>query len=283
MTADLHDNRYHGNYTIVRSELERFSVKSFGITDFEGVCNIHPLLQCRNKARLFECIPKPESIIVCLFPYFSRIPERRNLSLYAALPDYHKVISPQLESICKGLADKTGYSFMSFTDNSPIPEVISAVRSGLGVRGDNGLLISDEYGSFVFIGEIITDMPLPFKSERIKECIHCGACSAACPSGYLSDDGSECLSAITQKKGELSEHEKSLILKTGIVWGCDECQLCCPMNKGKKISPLDSFAVDDSRFYITPDEVDARLEHSAFSFRGDKPVKRNLALFTHKA
>lgn len=273
MIADLHNNRL-----CLENELFKRDIKSYGITDFEGVCNMRPLLQCANLKRMYEKVKKPKSIIVCLFPYFNFIPEKQNLSLYAGLSDYHNVITPVLKDICDSLSQKTGYSFTAFTDNSPVPEVITAVRAGLGVKGDNGLLISDEYGSFVFIGEIVTDMPFEYTVSEQKECIHCGECKKACPTKKLDGKG-ECLSHITQKKGDLTDEEKVLIKKSGIVWGCDVCQLVCPMNnitKDKRISPYKDFVAGKEDFFITKEQVPLRIKNSAFSFRGDKPILRNI-------
>lgn len=270
MIADLHNNR-----RVLENELYKRDIKSYGITDFEGVCNMRPLLQCANLKRMYEKVKSPKSIIVCLFPYFNFIPKKQNLSLYAALRDYHSVITPVLSEICEAMSQKTGCSFMAFTDNSPIPEVTVAVRAGLGVRGDNGLLISEKYGSFVFIGEIVTDMPFEYTISEQKECCHCGECKRACPTKRLSGEG-ECLSHITQKKGELTENEKELIKNSGIVWGCDICQLVCPMNKDKAAEPYKAFVATEEDFYITKDQVPQRIQNSAFSFRGDKPILRNL-------
>lgn len=276
MSADLHNS--HELTQLVKDELIQRGIKEFGITDYEGVCSIRPLLQCSGRARLEKSIASPKSIIICLFPYLNEIPQKRNLSLYAGVADYHKVIQPVLKDICQQLESKTGGEFISFTDSSPIPEVFSASRAGLGVIGDNGLLINERYGSFVFIGEIVTSLELETVCNEIGECLHCGVCKMKCPTQCLDGKCTHCLSDITQKKGELSAWEKSLIKKSGIVWGCDECQLCCPMNKNAAREPFAAFVCDESSYYITLDEVDERLPTSAFSFRGDKPIKRNLMI-----
>ena len=113
--------------------------------------------------------------------------------------------------------------------------------AGLGVLGDNGLLITPRWGSFVFIGEIITLSEAPPEPAPLKFCAHCGRCSAACPSP------DSCLSALTQKKGALSAGEEELIRRSGSVWGCDICQLACPCNDGAEETAIPEFARVDRR------------------------------------
>lgn len=134
------------------------------------------LLECRAKARIPQ---RAKSVIVCLFPYHVAEPQRRNISRYAMVEDYHIVAGNMLKAACERL--KSAFpenEFVFFTDNSPIREVSSAVRAGLGVLGKNGLLIHPKYGSFVFIGEIVTDLTVP-GAKANGMCIGCGRCAAA--------------------------------------------------------------------------------------------------------
>ena len=130
-------------------------------------------------------------------------------------------------------------TFALFADHSPIMEVDAAARAGLGVLGMNGLLLTPGYGSFVFIGELITDAdytlvtgePIPDFPADPPRCEGCGLCVKACPAGCRAGDRSGCLSALTQKKGDLTPEETAAIVKGGLVWGCDACQLACPHNR----------------------------------------------------
>lgn len=223
----------------------------------------------------------PRSVIVFLLPYYSG--KTKNISLYAASRDYHIAIKEITDRLIKSF--KSEYpknKFFGFGDHSPIDERHAALIAGLGVLGDNRLLINEKYGSYVFIAEIITDldpdalgdhMPIP-----IKHCEGCGACLAACPTKSLTKDG-ECLSAITQRKGELSEFEVELMRSINTVWGCDMCQLACPHNKNPHITPIDFFH-EDRIEYLTTELLDSMSEEDfadrAFSWRGRKTVKRNL-------
>jgi epoxyqueuosine reductase len=235
--------------------------------------------------RLFPFVP--QSVILFLVPYYAGKAE--NLSCYASAKDYHLYMKGLFTRVCPALQEKSGYSFYGFADHSPIDERLSAAQAGLGMRGDNGLLIHPRYGSFVFIGELLTDMPpetagagLP---QAVSACRGCGACVRACPSGCLAGSGKECLSAITQKKGALNEQERALLQAGGSVWGCDCCQLVCPHNavamQAENHTPIPYFRQNRIK-RLTRACLDAMSEEEfsarAFSFRGRAPLERNLDL-----
>ena len=224
----------------------------------------------------------PESVIVFLIPYYAG--ETVNLSRYAASLDYHIII----RDITKRLIDLLSSlyperSFRGYGDHSPINECHAAISLGLGILGDNGLIINEKYGSYVFVADVVTDIPAdelstvnPMPPEH---CEHCGACKKACPTGILRGEGDECLSFITQKKGELSEDEIALMKKYNTVWGCDECQHVCPHNKNARPSPIEFFYKDRTEL-LTSDilsQMDkTAFSQSAFAWRGRKTVERNL-------
>jgi epoxyqueuosine reductase len=222
-----------------------------------------------------------------LVPYYAGQVE--NLSCYASAKDYHLYMKSLFARICPALQEESGYSFYGFADHSPIDERLAAAQAGLGIRGDNGLLIHSRYGSFIFIGELLTDMPPSLAGavapQAVSVCCGCGACVQACPSGCLADSKEECLSAITQKKGDLNEQERALVQIGGSVWGCDRCQLVCPYNviamQEENHTPIPYFQ-QDRILRLTRADLDAMSEEEfsarAFSFRGRAPLERNLAL-----
>lgn len=251
-------------------------VEVFGTTKY----NIDDV-SFNTRNRIF--IPEnAESILCCLFPYYSKqLEHQRNISYYACVDDYHNVAGDILENICGKLGQLYNrYKFVHFVDNSPINEVKVAAKCGLGVVGENSLLINDIYGSFVFIGCIVTDMDLGCynKKESIQSCIGCGKCGAKCPAGAILSDGvdkNKCLSHITQKKGELTAQESDLIKQIGIVWGCDICQQVCPMNDLKKETHLESFKTN-IQTRVDSENVDKLIKTRAFGYRGIKVMRRNL-------
>lgn len=246
-----------------------------------GFCSFNAvdgrLIECGAKKRLPE---NCKSIIVFLFPY--NLGEKSydgcNISRYAAVPDYHKILSARLEAAVSGLKEKyPQHEFVSFADNSPIPEVKAAAAAGLGVVGKNGLLINKLYGSWVFIGEIVTSMKLEqSKAEApLPACIECGKCIRACPSEALNISNFEkkrCLSDVTQRKGTLTEHEETLILKSGYLWGCDICQTVCPMNKDVRLTDINEF-IGGAEFKI---RADGDISDRAYAWRGKAVLTRNM-------
>ena len=117
-----------------------------------------------------------------------------------------------------------------------------------------------------------------YVKEEIKKCLHCGRCKNACPTGILRAEGTDCLSAITQRKGELSDSECELMRKYNTAWGCDVCQSVCPHNREPKITPI-KFFTEERITDITSQLIDSMTEEEfsrrAFAWRGIKTVKRN--------
>lgn len=237
-----------------------------------------PLIECKAKARLPE---SSETVIVCAFPYLVRNGEKRNLSYYACVTDYHAVVMNMLKNTAESLSRLTGHIFEPFADNSPIREVNTAVKAGIGVLGDNGLLITEKYGSFVFIGEIVTDIRIEIDTLHNNTCLHCGMCSRKCPATAVKNgivNESICLSAITQKKGILSDDEIRLIRENGLVWGCDTCQTVCPMNRNAKETYITEFT-NSAHHYLEKSEINERIKTSAYNWRGKKTITRNIEIF----
>ena len=245
-------------------------INSCGIKD-ASFCSFLPLssmlIDCRQKSRIPE---NAKTVIVCILPYKVKDKPPKNISRYAAVPDYHTILGERLSAATAKLNEYyVNQTFVGFIDNSPIPEVYAAALSGIGVIGDNGLLITEKYGSFVFLGEIVTDLEIETE-ERIEKCIHCGRCKKACP----MNDGIDCLSRITQKKKDLSDAEKAAIIKYNTVWGCDICAEICPMNKNKEKTYVSEFIEGYRDEYIPGEDITGR----AYEWRGEAVVKRNALL-----
>ena len=203
---------------------------------------------------------KPKSAIIFLLPYYAG--EGKNLSAYAAARDYHIAIR---EHTCE-LIEELQRLFpecraRGYGDHSPIDERDAALSAGLGILGDSGLLINEKYGTYIFIADVLTDIP----SEELGE----------------SGAG---LSAITQRKGDLTEDEVDLMRKFNTVWGCDICQSACPYNKEPKITPI-SFFLEDRITTLTSERLSEmskdEFAQRAFAWRGRKTVERNLKLLDY--
>ena len=226
----------------------------------------------------------PKSIVIYLIPYYAG--ESVNLSRYATSLDYHIAIS----EINAGLEQIIRQSFpdakiKGYGDHSPIDERHAALITGLGMAGSNGLIINEKYGSYVFIADIITDISPELLGATspvtVKSCEGCGLCKSACPTGILRGAGEDCLSAITQRKGELTEAEKVLMREYNTLWGCDICQSVCPHNRSPKITPVEFFHRD--RIPCLTSEIlesmsDEEFKKRAFAWRKKKVVQRNIEI-----
>ena len=224
----------------------------------------------------------PKSVILFLIPYYAGRAE--NFSTYAASLDYHIIIRTLTDALIDRLkSDFPDGHFCGYGDHSPIDERHAAAIAGLGIKGDSTLLINEKYGTYVFIADIVTDVPPEalgaIKPQPLATCSHCGACRRACPTGILRGECDKCLSAITQRKGELDENELELMRKFDTVWGCDVCQTVCPHNRHPEITPIEFFHKDRIE-YLTSDILTAltkdELKSRAFGWRGRKTIERNL-------
>jgi len=237
----------------------------------------------------FLLMSDAKSIIVCLFPYYTTAP-KGNISKYAYGEDYHYVTERKLSKV-KALLESKGYKAQIYADNTPLNDRYLAYKAGLGFIGKNGFLINPLYGTYTFIGYIITDCPLTPDTPLENTCMQCMQCIKSCPGGALSECGSfdaqKCLSYITQKKGELSEDEKNIIKKSGSIWGCDVCQDVCPHNKNVPVSPFEEF----TKNIISDLELDGEISNRefkrnyakrAFSWRGKAVLLRNLNIIKNK-
>ena len=227
------------------------------------------------------------TVFVMAVPYFTTACEdtERCISAYAVPRDYHLFFEELYKELLPYLAECfPANRFAAFADHSPISELHAAACAGLGVIGKNGLLLTERYGSYVFLGEIITDMEIPCESHSVKPCQNCGACATACPS--IVSEKSRCLSALSQKKGELSTEEQKMLLDTNTIWGCDRCQECCPYNHRAKnagtiYSPIPFFNND-----TLPSPTHKKIENMsdtdfaarAYSWRGRETILRNLRI-----
>lgn len=244
-----------------------------------------PFSLCRviNERKAKALTFLPQSAILFAIPYYAGEFEGRNISLYAIAGDYHlffKDFSGELIEALRALYPQA--SFAAFADSSPIDEREAAAMAGLGVIGQNGLLITEKYASFVFLGEILTDLSYEKIGTRkdfsLSYCEGCGKCLAACPKG----EGA-CLSALTQKKGVLSKEESEALGRGALIWGCDLCQTACPHALKAEKTPYAFFGSDliptlteEALLSMSKEAFSAR----AFSWRGKEPLLRNMKLMT---
>jgi epoxyqueuosine reductase len=212
------------------------------------------------------------------------------ISRYALGRDYHKVLRAKLNRLAKRIAAVVGpFSYRVFTDSAPVLEVALAAKSGLGWRGKHTLLLTRTAGSFFFLGEIYTDLPLPVTKAVSDHCGSCCACIDACPTGAIVApyelDARRCISYLTiELEGMIPEELRPLIGNR--VYGCDDCQLVCPWNKYARPSPESDFTVRNgldnaelvTLFAWSRQDFESRTQGSAIRRIGYERWLRNLAV-----
>jgi len=161
-------------------------------------------------------------------------PNAAVVARYAWGRDYHKSVRHRLQKLAQRIEDHIGpFQYRAFSDSAPVMEVELAQRSGLGWRGKHTLLLSRS-GSWFFLGELFTDLPLPPDPPNPGHCGHCRACIDLCPTGAILApyvlDARRCIAYLTiELPGSIPEPLRPLIGNR--IYGCDDCQIVCPWNR----------------------------------------------------
>ena len=158
------------------------------------------------------------------------------ISRYALGRDYHKLMRKRLAKLAAKVGDRAGpHQYRAFVDSAPVLERAIAQKAGLGWIGKNSMLINPKAGSWFFLGEIYTDLPLPVDTPQQR--MHCGSCTKClqqCPTGAIVGphqvDARRCVSYLTIELRE-SIPEELRPLMGNRIYGCDDCQLACPWNR----------------------------------------------------
>ncbi len=210
-----------------------------------------------KRTRPAELVPGTKRVITARLDYLP--PQARDswdviedgnkafISRYALGRDYHKVLRNKLQALCDKIKSVVAdFEFRVFTDSAPVLEVALAEKSGLGWRGKHTLLLNKDHGSWFFLGEIYTNLPLPTDKPASNHCGTCSACMDICPTRAIvapyEVDARRCISYLTiELKGSIPLEFRPLIGNR--VYGCDDCQLACPWNKFAQITQATDFHV----------------------------------------
>jgi epoxyqueuosine reductase len=197
-----------------------------------------------KRARPAELVPGTQRVITARMDYLPDAADaeavlgdrtKAYVSRYALGRDYHKVLRARLQRLADRIAGEVGeFGYRVFTDSAPVLEVELAAQAGLGWRGKHTLLLTRDAGSFFFLGEIYTDLPLPADAPVAEHCGACTRCIDVCPTRAIVApyrlDARRCISYLTiELKGAIPVALRPLIGNR--VYGCDDCQLVCPWNK----------------------------------------------------
>ncbi|NNF66306.1 MAG: tRNA epoxyqueuosine(34) reductase QueG, partial [Gammaproteobacteria bacterium] len=217
-------------------------------------------------------------------------PQKAYVSRYALGRDYHKVLRKRLAQLAARIEDEIGdFGYRVFVDSAPVLEKPVAEKAGLGWIGKHTNLIHRDAGSWFFLGELYTDLPLPIDEPESSHCGSCRACIDVCPTDAIVApyklDARRCISYLTiELKGSIPERYRKLIGNR--VYGCDDCQLFCPWNKFASLTDEGDFAprqqLDNSDmttlFRWDEETFLARTEGSAIRRIGYEQWLRNIAV-----
>ena len=215
---------------------------------------------------------------------------RGYISRYALGRDYHKLIRKRLATLAAQISSEVkSYQFRPFVDSAPVMEKPLAIKAGLGWMGKHTNLIDKDSGSWFFLGELYTNLPLPIDEAQEDHCGTCTRCLVACPTNAIIApyelDATLCIAYLTiEHKGSIPENLRTLIGNR--VFGCDDCQLVCPWNKTANESSVEDFAprhgLDSPRlielFRWTEADFDKKTTGSPIRRAGYECWLRNIAV-----
>ncbi len=208
------------------------------------------------------------------------------LSMSSWGKDYHYVLKEKMERLIEEIKKIKNFDYRYFVDTGPLIDREIAYKSGIGYYGKNCSIINEKYGSFIFIGYILTNLDIDIDYIKVDEgCGECDLCLRACPTGALEGpyrlNPKKCISYLTQTKEKIPYELRS---KMGIkIYGCDTCQMVCPKNKNIVKGKSKEFVPQNTKGYIDIEEI-LKLSNRQFkekygsmagSWRGKNILKRN--------
>ncbi|WP_336776100.1 tRNA epoxyqueuosine(34) reductase QueG [Paenibacillus sp. MMO-58] len=248
-----------------------------------------------NPALLFD---NPQSIIAIAVAYPAKLPNppksepgarRGILSRSAWGEDYHKVLRDRMAKLEAWLLERVPEArFESMVDTGALSDRAVAERAGIGWSAKNCSILSEDLGSWIYLGEMITNIPFEPDMPVTEGCGECTKCIDACPTDALVGpgqlDSNKCISFITQTKGFISDEYMRKIGNR--LYGCDTCQTVCPVNRGKNWTHQPELQPDPELvkpllvplLTIGNREFKERYGHTSSAWRGKKPIQRNAVI-----
>jgi len=259
-----------------------------------------------KRTRPAELVPETVSIISVRMDYrppeaydpemILNHPELGYVSRYALGRDYHKMMRKRLQTLAKKIeqyllesGQSNDFKYRVFVDSAPVMEKPIAVKAGLGWQGKHTNVLNKEAGSWFFLGEIYTNLPLEPSKERNDHCGDCTVCIDICPTQAIVKpyelDARRCISYLTiEHKGVIAEEFRQAIGNR--IYGCDDCQLICPWNRFANVATDDNFAIRHNLdaetllnlFAWSEEEFLKKMEGSPIRRIGFERWQRNIAI-----
>lgn len=229
--------------------------------------------------------PEAQSIISIALNYYQAMPHPKKetekpgglsgkIARYAWGKDYHSIIKKKLAALIQEITERGGLCWKGYVDHGPLLEKAFAERAGVGFIGKNTTLITPQYGSWVFLAEVVTDLDLIADKPSTSQCGTCRRCMDACPTNALREpyrlDARRCISYLTiENKGPIPE--ASISKMDGWLFGCDICQEVCPFNGRPIPSDEPGFSPGlGAGPFLTVKEIEAIPDNAAFKKRFDR-------------
>lgn len=292
-------------YIIEKSK--ELNIDLIGFTDCDPLYNIKDyLVERRNAKRETEfeekdiekridpklTFPDCKTIISIGLSYNITYNEKPNFKLKGMLSrsswgmDYHIVLKKRMESLVKEIEKVILFNYKCFVDTGPLVDREIARKSGIGYYGKNCSIINDEYGSFIFLGYILTDLDIEdYSTPAENKCGDCNRCIKACPTGALEEpykvNPKKCISYLTQTRDTIPYELRN---KMGSkIYGCDTCQMACPKNKDiikpnhEEFLPIvtKGYVNIEELLFMSNKEFKKKYGDMSGSWRGKNILRRN--------
>lgn len=297
----------------IRAKAGEFGIDQIGFTSADPFLTLKPVLE-EVRSKGYESGFEEQDIDKRVYPRLTMADAASTIAIAVAYPskmkdppksepgktrgilarsawgeDYHLVLRRAMDKLAAFIQEKVPDAQVeSMVDTGVLNDRAVARRAGIGFSGKNGLIISPEWGSWIYLGEMITSIPFPPDSPVMEDCGECTKCVDACPTGALLGDGmlnaQRCVSFLTQTKGLLSGE---FMRKIGNrLYGCDTCQIVCPKNRGKSWDHRPELQPDPDiakplllpLLDLSNREFKERFGQSAAAWRGKKPIQRNAVI-----
>lgn len=292
----------------IREKAKKLNIDMIGFTDSNPLVEIKDYLNFRRinkietefeeKVLLARIDPKLtlescKSIIVIGLSYNIEYDEKADYKFKGRLSksswgiDYHRVLKSKLEALIGEIKQKKDFEYKYFVDTGPLVERELAHKAGLGYYGKNCSIINEDYGSFIFLGYILTDLDIePDEKILNSQCGDCQLCLRACPGQALEEyklNAKKCISYQSQTKEMNPELKKKMGAN---IYGCDICQNVCPKNKDVKKSLHDEFTPNETKGAIDIEELlsmsnrEFKLKYGSMAgaWRGRNILRRNASI-----